>query len=124
MKKTWYSCDGGSICIKMGSSYVKLLNSIGDGLFKVYEMTSEEFKTYQEIHKQFNLKFSYVTFANFANAEVLCNDCIDTDYKYTNYNKSGELVDKNYKPVTPVLFKLEGRYEVLESEGKFYFVKR
>lgn len=124
MKKNWYSCDGGSICVKMGNSFVKFLNSIGDGLFKCYEMTTEEFKNYKKDHEQFGMKYNYVTFANFENAEVLTDDCIDTKYKYDNFNKNGELVDKSYNPVTPVLFKLEGKYEVLECAGKFYFVKR
>ena len=117
MIKKWYSCDGGSISVKIGDSFVKFLNSVGDGLFKCYHMTSEEFYSYQKEHEEFGMKYNYVTFANFNNALVLNDDCIDTIERFENYKEDGEYVD-------PVAFELNGRYEVLECAGKFYFINK
>lgn len=44
MIKDYYSCDGGSICVKCGNNFIKFPNSIGDGVFKVYVMNNNDDK--------------------------------------------------------------------------------
>lgn len=113
MIRDYYSCDGGSICVKCGDSFVKFPNSIGDGFYKVYVMSADEFSAYKEDHKQYNIKYNYVSYSIFNNAEILDDDCIDSIDRYADTIANG---------YNPIIFVISGRTEVYEAAGKFYFI--
>lgn len=113
MIRDYYNCDGGSICIKCGDSFVKFPNSIGDGCFKIYIMSGDEFNNYKENHKQYNIKYNFVTYSVFNNAEILDDDCIDSIDRYN------ALINR----CNPIIGKITGRIEVYEAAGNFYFIK-
>ena len=113
MIKDYYNCDGGSICVRCGDSFVKFPNCIGDGCFKVYIMNNAEFNKYKEDHKQYSIKYNYVSYSIFNNAEILDDDCIDSVERYDRELDNGH---------NPIICKITGRTEIYEALGKFYFI--
>lgn len=107
MEKIYVSADAGCVAVRTGASTLMIPNGYGDGLQKIYEMTNKEFHDYQEEHKQYELKYTYILFAKFNNAKVMTYDCFDDDDN-----------DEDHVALT-----LNGVYSIYRCYGKVYFVK-
>ena len=109
MKQGTYSCDCGSVAVRIGENLILYGNGVGDGEYEVFEFESEkEFKEYCKkhgVHKPY-----FISSATFTDAQVVDCDCGPIRYLNT-------------------LFELNGRYGIYNSNtgwnlaGEVYFVK-
>lgn len=103
MIKEYYYCDAGSLAIRCGGSIIRFSNGIGDGSYKVYVLSKQEWENYQAEHEQYGLKYNYLTLCDFKDAEVLSYDCPNN--------------------LTTTITVLNGEYLIYNCYGKMYLVK-
>ncbi len=107
MKKEYVSAEVGSVAVQIGDNTILIPNGLGDGSYKVYEMTNEEFNEYCKDHEKYELKYNWLTRCKFSDAMVMYYDCYE---------------DKDNVKENSV-FILNGTYDIYNNYGKVYFIK-